>query len=159
MSFTIAPTYEAETVQGHPKEEKEIAKENLTEETYLILAPTDEVETIQGHPVEEKETAKENFTDKTNLTVAPTDGEEVIQDYTEEKAHSNGFQRVDEEINQDYTEEKAHSNRFQAVETESATRMIRCNPTQGVGEKPSPSKTAVATPVPDFKDEEEQSFF
>ena len=47
-----------------------------------------------------------------------------------------------------YTEEEAHGNRFQDVETESAKRMIRCNPSQ----------TAVATPTPNFGTQMEQSF-
>ena len=32
--------------------------------------------------------------------------------------------------------------------------MIRCNPALGAGEKPSPSKTAVATPLPNLEREQ-----
>ena len=38
---------------------------------------------------------------------------------------------------------------FPAMRTEPAKRMMRCNPALGAGEKPSPSQTAVAIPVPD----------
>ena len=53
-----------------------------------------------------------------------------------------------EESNQDYTEKEEHSTTFPAVRTEPAKRMMRCNPAPGAGEKPSPSQTAVALPVP-----------
>ena len=122
------------------------------------------METIQGSPEEEKENFEGDLIDETNPIVAPTDREETTKDCPEEGKLSEpltskeNVNTVIKEVNLEYTEEEAHSNRFQAVETEPAKRMIRCNPALSVGEKPSPSKTAVATPVPNFKDEEEQSF-
>ena len=78
-----------------------------------------------------------------------------------------------EESNQDYTEKEEHSTTwstwlqrswsllgilsgiirniasFPAVRTEPAKRMMRCNPPLGAGEKPSPSQSDVALPVPE----------